>query len=100
MVDSCRRPLRESGEVDLPCPGRRRFPLIFSAIPTFVVLFLLFDLPSMPLAQPLVIATMVLLGFALFFAFCHLTALTTFFTIESWAVEYLRMIERVNPEKK
>jgi ABC-2 type transport system permease protein len=30
------------------------------------------------------------LGFVLFFSFCHLTALTTFFTEEGWALEYFR----------
>lgn len=66
------------------------YTALFSAIPTLLVLILLFDLPPIPIAQFGTTLLMVLLGFTLFFAFCHLTALTTFFTIEAWGVEYLR----------
>jgi ABC-2 type transport system permease protein len=66
------------------------YTALFSAVPTFVILALLFDLPAPRMSGLGAVLVMIVLGFTLFFAFCHLTALTTFFTIESWGVEHLR----------
>jgi ABC-2 type transport system permease protein len=69
--------------------GTLAYTAIFSAAPTFITLLLFFDLHLAPMNPGVSLVTFVL-GFSLFFAFCHLTALTTFFTIDTWGVEYLR----------
>jgi ABC-2 type transport system permease protein len=70
--------------------GTVAFTFVFSALPTFIILALLFDLPALTLAGLGLGLLMTALGFTLFFLFCHLTALTTFFTVEFWGVEYMR----------
>lgn len=64
---------------------------LFSVLPTFVLLVLVLDLPPVDMGHLGATAAMIAMGFTLFFAFCHLTALTTFFTVEAWGVEYMRM---------
>jgi ABC-2 type transport system permease protein len=66
------------------------FTFVFSALPTFVVLALLFDLPGLTSSDLGAGLLMTALGFTLTFLFCHLTALTTFFTVEFWGIEYMR----------
>jgi ABC-2 type transport system permease protein len=66
------------------------FTFLFSAFPTFIVLALLFELPALTLSDLGIGLLMAALGFTLFFLFCHLTALTTFFTVEFWGIEYMR----------
>jgi ABC-2 type transport system permease protein len=72
--------------------GTLAYTAAFSVLPTFLVLALLLDFPPVDRAALAAAAVMVGLGFALFFAFCHITALTTFFTVEVWGVEYMRMV--------
>jgi ABC-2 type transport system permease protein len=66
------------------------FTFVFSALPAIVVRALLFDQPGWTIADLGIGLLMTALGFTLFFLFCHLTALTTFFTVEFWGVEYMR----------
>jgi ABC-2 type transport system permease protein len=70
--------------------GTFAFSCLFFALPTAGVLLLLFDLPAMTFSDFGTGVLMTALGFTLFLLFCHLTALTTFFTVESWGIEYLR----------
>ena len=72
--------------------GMLAYTAAFSVLPTFVVLALLFDFPPIDPAGLAAAVAMVAVGFALFFSFCHLTALTTFFTVEVWGVEYMRVV--------
>lgn len=70
--------------------GTMAYTALFSGVPTLAFLFALFGAPEVSLLQLAAAVPAVLLGFTLFFAFCHLTALTTFFTVEVWGVEALR----------
>jgi ABC-2 type transport system permease protein len=70
--------------------GTVAYTALFSAVPTFIALAFFFDFPSSTLSAAVGALAMTGLGFVLFFSFCHLTALTTFFTEEGWALEYFR----------
>jgi len=72
--------------------GTLAYTAAFSVLPTVAVLALLFDFPPVEPGGLALALAMVALGFGLFFAFCHITALTTFFTVEVWGVEYMRMV--------
>ena len=70
--------------------GTACYTAVFSVVPTFVLLLVLFRLRLPDVADLGLAILMIALGFTLFFAFCHLTALTTFFTVEAWGVEQMR----------
>jgi ABC-2 type transport system permease protein len=72
--------------------GTLAYTALFSVLPTFLVLALILDLPGLTPGSLALAILMVAQGFVLFFAFCHITALTTFFTVEVWGVEYMRIV--------
>jgi len=64
---------------------------IFVAIPTLVALSCLFGLSEILTMNWLAVIPLALLGFFVHYLFCYLLALTTFFTVEAWGIEYLRV---------
>lgn len=71
--------------------GAVLYSLIFFAIPTFAILMVAFGLDIfMSVKWPEFFITTVL-GFFLYYLFCHLCGLTTFYTVEAWGIEYFRI---------
>jgi ABC-2 type transport system permease protein len=64
---------------------------LFAAVPTFLALSLMFGISGDFTSVSLIAIPLVIAGFFVHYIFCHLLALTTFFTVEAWGIEYLRI---------
>ena len=71
--------------------GSVLYSLVFAAIPTGVLLFFLLDLSLLTSASLLTTPLIVVLGFGVYYLFCHVLALTTFYSVDAWGIEYLRI---------
>jgi len=71
--------------------GGALYGAVFVALPTLVALACLFGLTGIRETNWLIVLPLTLLGFFVHYLFCYLLALTTFFTVEAWGIEYLRV---------
>ncbi len=71
--------------------GSVLYSLVFAVIPTSVLLFFLYGLDSLAPSDGLAAALVVGLGFLVYYLFCHVLALTTFYSVDDWGIEYMRI---------
>jgi viologen exporter family transport system permease protein len=71
--------------------GSVLYSLVFAVIPTGLVLFVLFDTGPPASANWLATPLIVVLGFGVYYLFCHVLALTTFYSVDAWGIEYMRI---------
>jgi ABC-2 type transport system permease protein len=67
------------------------YTLVFAAVPTCLALALLFDLRGALSANLPAAGAMTVLGFLVYYLFSHVCALSTFYTVDAWGVEFFRI---------
>lgn len=67
------------------------FTALFAVVPTFGVLAALFHIRVTHTADIIGLVVLTTLGFLVHYLFCHLLALTTFYTVDAWGIEALRI---------
>jgi ABC-2 type transport system permease protein len=71
--------------------GSVLYALVFAVVPTGLLLLVLFDAGSLASANLLAAPAIVVLGFGVYYLFCHVLALTTFYSVDAWGIEYMRI---------
>lgn len=67
------------------------YSMLFGVVPAMFAFVLIFDLKADSTANLPGIFLLVTAGFLLYYMFCHLVALSTFYTIDAWGIEYFRV---------